>query len=201
MKKTIALLFAFAMLSGCTTYDFYRVSDDQVIPGLVADKAQVIFLRPSGGVMGGLHAVIFDVTDEKQEIVGVAPAKSKFAMNLTPGKHRLLSTNGLQGHIMELNVLAGKRYFVLVRPIYGNGFQLRPLKPSADDEFGQNNAKFPSWVSETKMAVVADDIHQWHAKFAKNINKVQVRADKVWDEKNDSQRSQLSLSRDDFEKD
>lgn len=200
MKKIIALLFTLTVLSGCATYQFFQVTDDLTIPDVVNDKAQIVFLRPSGGVMGALHAVIFDVTDEKQEILGVAPAKSKFVLNLVPGKHRLFSTNGLQGHIMEMDVLAGKRYFVLVRPIYGNGFQLRPLKPSASDEFGQNNTKFPSWVSETKVAMMADDIHQWYMKFEKNISKIKVKADKVWAEKTDIQRAKLTLASDDFER-
>ncbi len=48
--------------------------------------------------------------------------------------------------------------------------------------------------------VVADDMHQWHAKFKLKVSKIKTEADKVWREKNDVQRFQLSLASGDFEK-
>lgn len=100
---------------------------------------------------------------------------------------------------MEMKVEAGKRYYVLVRPIYGNAFQLSPLKHDTRD-LSQNSPEFPQWKSQPAMVEKASGADQWYAKFKDNVEKVKAKAITVWDEKNATQRAELTLLPEDAEK-
>lgn len=196
MFKRISIVAVALLLFGCATgkqYIFTTPSPINDVSKPTDNMAQVVFLRPSKGVMGILSAFVLDVTDGENSVIGVTPAKSKFVVNMKPGEHRLFSTQGMQGHIMELNVEAGERYYVLVRPIYGNGFQLRPLKRITDNEFGQNNTKFKGWLSDTKLVGKGQGADEWYADSFKSINKIIAKAEKVWSEKSMEQKAQLTL--------
>jgi len=200
MLRIMMMLVLSLTVVGCATpFVFNQPAAVNTIQGIDKDSAQVVFLRPSKGVMGAFAAIVFDITKENNEIIGVAPAESKFVINLTPGEHRLFATNGLQGHIMDMKVEAGKRYYVLVRPIYGNAFQLTPLKHNAALDLSQKSAEFPVWKSQTAMVEKAAGADQWYAKFKDNIEKVKASAIKVWDEKSAEQRAQLTLLPEDAE--
>ena len=193
-QKVIFLVCLFAF-SGCAVkqYQFIAESTPAKISEPSQEMAQVVFLRPSKGVMGAFNSIIIDVTQPEHKILGVAPAISKFAVDVKPGKHTLFSTHGLQGHVMNMEVEAGKRYYVLVRPIYGNGFQLRPIKHDTNNEFGFNNPEFDNWVTDTKLVSKGLGAEEWYTDFNEKNLKLLAKAQKVWDEKNDEQRFQLTL--------
>ena len=194
MKKLVLLTLVLSMLSGCiTTYQFVEPQTSYDVEGIKPNMAQIIFLRPSKGVMGAFNAVVFDITGEQRNLIGVAPAKSKFAIDIAPGDYKFLSANGLPAHVMDLSVESGKQYYVLVRPIYGNGFQLRPIKHGIGGEFDFKNPKFESWKTTTKVAVKAPGADEWYEKFASQIDKTQMKALEVWSEKDDAQRLLLTL--------
>lgn len=200
LRVLLAVVFSIIIVGCAAPFVFNQPAKSNSIPDVESGKAQVVFLRPSNGVMGAFAAIVFDVTKGGDEIIGVAPAESKFVVNLEPGTHRLFSTNGLQGHMMDMNVVSGKRYYVLVRPIYGNGFQLTPLKHDATLDLSQVSAEFPLWKSKTKMVETSEGANQWYVKFKDNISKAKEKAVAEWNEKNDSQRAQLTLTPEDAEK-
>ncbi|MDO8344142.1 MAG: hypothetical protein Q7T48_13150 [Cellvibrio sp.] len=200
LRIILACVLSFAVAGCVTTFVFNQPAEINTVQDVSIDKAQVVFLRPSKGVMGAFAAIVFDITKSNNEIIGVAPAESKFVVNLTPGEHRLFATNGLQGHIMDMKVESGKRYYVLVRPIYGNGFQLTPLKHNAAFDLSQKSPEFPLWKSQPVMVEKAAGADEWYAKFKDNVDKVKLSAIKVWNEKSDEQRAQLTLLPDDAEK-
>lgn len=201
MLKVLLTIAFSTIITGCAApFVFNQPAQSNLTPDINSEKAQVVFLRPSKGVMGAFAAIVFDITKENDEIIGVAPAESKFVVNLEPGMHRLFSTNGLQGHIMDMNVAPGKRYYVLVRPIYGNGFQLTPLKHDATLDLSQSAPEFSLWKSKTTMVEKSEGADQWHLKFKENNKKIKEKAILEWNEKNDSQRAQLTLTPEDAEK-
>ena len=197
MFKKIVFSALMLLLTGCAIKQYEFNNPNQAKAAAIAEPnsetAQIVFLRPSRGVMGGFNSVIIDVSSDDHNILGVAPAISKFAVNMAPGKHTLFSTHGLQGHVMEMEVEAGKRYYVLVRPIYGNGFQLRPIKHDTDNEFGFNNPKFDKWVADTALVSLGTGAQQWYTDFNEKNQKILAKARKVWSEKNDEQKFQLTL--------
>lgn len=200
MKNILAAILLFSTLLGCaTTYQFVEPQTSYELKNIEPGMAQVVFLRPSKGVMGAFQSVIFDITDGERKMLGVAPAKSKFAVDLEPGSYQFLSANGLPAHVMALNIEAEKRYYVVVRPIYGNGLQLRPVKRGIEGEFSFDNPEFKRWISATKVSVMASGADDWHTKFTDTIDKTQEKALKIWAEKDDSQRLLLTVMPSDAE--
>lgn len=197
MLKKIFFSCLALVFTGCAVkqYEFVNSKQDKVyeISEPSNDAAQIVFLRPSKGVMGAFNAVIIDVSNEQHNILGVSTAISKFVVEIAPGKHTLFSTHGFQGHIMEVNVEAGKRYYVLVRPIYGNGFQLRPIKHNISNEFGFNNPEFEQWVSDTSYVSMGEGAKEWYKDFYEGNQKILSKAKAVWSEKDIDQKYQLTL--------
>ena len=60
---------------------------------------------------------------------------------------------------LDATVEAGHRYYVLARFIYGHGFQLRPLRPSAPatTEFSTANPKFKEWLADATWPAHTDE--------------------------------------------
>ena len=202
MKTIAVFVFSFVALSGCvSSLDLTKVANNQAIPDPLSDKAQIVFLRPSGGNYGAFSAVVFDITGTKPEIIGAAPSWSKFIANMSPGKRRLLATlQGGQGHVMEVNVDSGRRYFVLVRTIWGQGFQLRPLRQNSENDYSQSNPDFPGWLSKTELVqMTSKEVREWETKSEKLIVETLSKAEEVWEKKSDSQHAQLTLSNTDSE--
>lgn len=200
MKKIACLLLLCVNLGGCATYTFFNPSSLTAIPPVPANKAQVVFLRPAGGFTGGLHSVIFDITDGKQEVIGVVPATSKFVLDMEPKQYRLMASDGLQGNVSEFNLQANKRYYVLVRPLFSRAFQLRPLTHNSASDYSQLHPEFEDWKADTAFVEPAADVEEWHTKFRDNLEKVQAKAEADWQAKTDEQRRELTLVPEDAEK-
>jgi hypothetical protein len=91
-------------------------------------------------------------------------------------------------------VAAGKRYYVLMRFIYAQGMQLRPIRPAGPSDFSVANKDFPEWVAITrfveKTPAADDHDRQFGASFAK------AQADGLADfrKKSLAQRAELTLN-------
>jgi hypothetical protein len=67
-------------------------------------------------------------------------SKVNIVQNVDPGKHLFIAHTVSFSHFLEADVEAGKRYYVLLRFIYGRGMQLRPIRTSGDSEFSVNRS-------------------------------------------------------------
>lgn len=200
MKKFVFIAVLAGLVAGCVTPPpLSRPAPANTVARPQADMAQVVFLRPSG-VMGPVPAFVFEITDQGKTIIGVAQSESKFVVDMASGRHRLLSTNGMPGHIMEANLAAGKRYYVVIRPIYAHGFQLRPMKHDVEGEFSLENPELEVWKSKTAVVVTTPAADQWYESYRKTIDELEAKAVQVWNEKDDAQRAQLTLLPEDAEK-
>ncbi|WP_444912176.1 hypothetical protein [Microbulbifer sp. PAAF003] len=187
----LALIFG---LAGCVQqYVFNHESSSQIVEEPQSDKAQIIFLRPSAGVFAGLNALVFDITDDNDQIVGVASARSKFLINVDPGTYTFMATEGIKGHVMQATVEPGQRYYIVVRPIYGQGFQLRPMKNNIDGEFSLESSELQLWLSKTLIVDKSSGADDWHASYEEKVQKVKEKAYEVWAEKSDDQRQLLTI--------
>lgn len=195
LAKMPLIVTALLFFYGCAApYQFVEKQEASYqITGVSPEEAQIVFLRPSKGVMGVFHSIVFNITNGERKMIGVAPARSKFAINVAPGRYKFMSANGLPAHVMEAEVEAGKRYYVIVRPIYGNGLQLRPIKRGIEGEFSYNNPSLEKWKNDTKVAVMAVGAEDWYTKFSAAIDKTEVKAQTVWAEKSDEQRRLLTI--------
>jgi len=122
---------------------------------------------------------------------------SKSVQVVAPGHHVFASNAAGGSHVLEADVVAGKRYYVLLRFVHAHGMQLRPLRPTGTTAYSVNYKDFGDWVASTSLVVktpAADDFNQKHADlFAKE----QDAALAEWSKKSPAQRAALTLNVDD----
>ena len=108
-----------------------------------ADKAGVVFVRPSG--LG--FAINFAVLDQNGTWIGDAVAKAHFAVMLPPGDYMFVGW-AENTAALKATVAAGRLYYVQVVPTMGFGsahVRLEALTPRSAD-WSQLN----TWLGETK---------------------------------------------------
>jgi hypothetical protein len=125
-------------------------SPNYVLAAPPADQAQIVFVEPINKIQGLFPIAIYDLTGEQRSLIAVSWWKGKTAVLVPPGKHMLFATPGGIGHVMEANVEAGKRYYVLLRFIYANGMQLRPIRTGGDSPYRITSPDFAKWLKETR---------------------------------------------------
>jgi hypothetical protein len=103
---------------------------------------------------------------------------------------------GGSAHIMEADLVAGKRYYVLLRFIYANGMQLRPIRPTGPSDFAVTNKDFPEWVSITHFVdkTPAADVREHTATIDAALARSQADGLAEWAKKTPAQRAELTLN-------
>jgi hypothetical protein len=153
-KKLLMIAVTIAVALGTTTTfakekpkPWVVESPNYVLAAPPADQAQIVFVEPINKIQGMFPIAIFDVTNDQHSLIAVSWWKGKTVALLTPGKHLLYAA---PNHILEANVEAGKRYYVLLRFIYANGMQLRPIRTSGDSPYRTTSPDFPKWLKATR---------------------------------------------------
>jgi hypothetical protein len=171
----------------------FVVVPDYTIPAPPADQAQIVFLEPINKIQGMFPAGIFVIDGDQRRLLNVTSWRSKSVANLPPGKHLLLSSH--VGHLMEANVEAGKRYYVLMRFIYANGLQLRPIRPSGTSEYRVNGPHFPKWMKQTERFVqMSPDAETYFTTFKGAVDQAQKKALENWQAKTPAEIAELTLN-------
>lgn len=151
MKKLLLIALATLASAGAFAKEkpkpWVIESPNQSVAAPPPDQAQIIFVEPINKIQGLFPIAIFDLNDNKRTLVAVSWWKGKTAVLLSPGKHLLYAN---PNHIMEANVEAGKRYYVLLRFIYANGFQMRPIRTSGTSEYRTTSPEFAKWLKVTR---------------------------------------------------
>lgn len=200
MHRLFLILLSLALLAlgGCATKPVkpkFVESSGQALAPPPLDKAQVIFLEPINSIQGIVPVGLFDVNDSGRTLLAITGAHSKAAVLLTPGHHRLMANHsGMIAHYLDANVEAGKRYYVLVRFIYGRGFQLRPLRTSGPSDYTILHKDYPSWVSNTRYVEMTREGVEHFERFKVDVDKSQAEGWKTWLEKTDQERAELTLN-------
>ncbi|MBW2016911.1 MAG: hypothetical protein JRJ01_08735 [Deltaproteobacteria bacterium] len=112
MKKwgKVVLFVAFILLAaGCAGSSPYMRQSSPPGDNPPADKARVYFMRPSG--FG--FAVHFQIWD-RENLIGLAQAKSYFVYECDPGKHLFIGI-AENKRAVEADLKAGKSYYILTQ--------------------------------------------------------------------------------------
>jgi hypothetical protein len=107
-----------------------------------ADKAVVVFMRPSG--FGA--ALAQTILDDKGRFLGDALPSSRFAVKVPSGEHTFIVWAENTG-VLKANLAPGKIYFVEVSLSMGFGSasaELLAIKPSTE-----NWAELDEWLADT----------------------------------------------------
>ena len=190
---------SFLLLAACVEPPpaFFTPNADQTLPPPPAERAQVVFLHPGGGMIPMLGHV-YELNGEQREYIGTLGPKTKLVYNVAPGRHMFMSNSVGFGHILEANVDAGKRYYVLLRNVHGRGEQLRPIRNAGGDpEFTTGNPKFRQWLTESQVITPTADAAAFQTKHKSFHDDSYARGWKEWQEKRPDQRAELTLNRED----
>ena len=164
-----------------------------------ADQAQIVFVEPINKIQGMFPICVMNVTDNKRQLLAVSWWKGKTVATLPPGKHLLFS--GM--HVMEANVEAGKRYYVLLRFIYAQGMQLRPIRTGGTSPYRTNTPDFAKWMKDTRWVQKTDEANRWcgetiaDPKWAETYENAVQNALNNWQAKAPAEAAELTLNPDD----
>jgi len=203
MTRPSLFLLALLMSSGVEAKEKPRPvvieSANQSVAAPPADQAQIIFVEPINKIQGMFPIAIYELDGDKRTLLAVSWWKGKTVALLPPGKHVLFATPGGLGHIMEANVEAGKRYYVLLRFIYANGFQMRPLRTAGASEYRTTSPDFAKWIHETRWVEKTPEAEVFFAqeRVQKAMNTGQQTAVNNWQAKTAAEAAELTLNPED----
>jgi len=164
------------------------------------DQAQIVFLDPSNAIANAFAPAVYDVTPgESRAFLAKLGAHVNAAAFVAPGHHLLMVRTLAVTQFLDTTVEAGHRYYVLVRFVYGHGFQLRPLRPSVSSgtsEYSTGNPKFKEWLSDAAWPAHTDEYPQGSdpAKFAARLDEHQAAGLAEWNAKTPDQKAELTLT-------
>jgi hypothetical protein len=196
-RRLVLLSVLLSTLIGCATgpkVPFFVEASNQTLAPPPSDKAQIVFLEPFNSIGSNIPVGIFDVTGGGRTMIGATTAHSKIAVLFTPGHHLLVDNPGGNAHYLDVNVEAGKRYYVLMRFIYGNGFQMRPLRPSGSSDYTVLNKSFPAWISESQFVEKTASTDSFYERFKDSMIKTEAESWKSWLNKTPQEREELTLN-------
>lgn len=199
--KAIKALCALAvlMLAACaSTNPMINPVADQTLPPPPADKAQIVFINPANAVAAAFLSGVYDIKGENKELFGMLGSKTKLVKNVEPGRHLFMSNTIAVSHLMEADVQAGKRYYVVMRFIYGRGMQLRPIRPTGNGEFSADSGQFKEWNAISSLVEKTPDADAWFTRFKSTVDEAQAKAMTEWQGKDASQKAELTLNSADF---
>ena len=150
--KILAALTAALALSACMSDRMAAVAEPPMVTAPPADKAVMVFLRPS--TFGfGVQSSVFDVTESRPIFVGIVSSTSKIAYASPPGVRRFMVL-GESADFMDAQLDPGKTYYALVTPRVGMWkarFSLRPVH--AGDSELPDQLKSCSWIDNTPASI------------------------------------------------
>ncbi len=200
MNRRVPILLAlFLALGGCASEPpkpQFVESANQTLSPPPPDKAQIVFLEPINSIQGMVPVGIFEMNGDNRTLLATTGAHSKVAILFTPGHHLLMANqSGAVAHFLDANVEAGKRYYVLLRFIYANGFQMRPVRPSgSSSDYTIANKNFPAWISETRFVDKTPDSDAFFEKYKDAVTKSQTSGWNSWLAKTAQERAELTLN-------
>ncbi|MDH5325275.1 MAG: hypothetical protein OEZ68_15800 [Gammaproteobacteria bacterium] len=179
------LLAVFALfMSGCATVSHHMspVPPANVVDKAAADKALVVFLRPSN-YGGAVQATLYD----GDTYIGTLSAKKQIAYETDPGEHMFMVV-GESADFMKADLLAGKTYYAQVvarMGLWKARFSFRPMNGQvAENELQQ-------WLSASEQVSVNQEGLAWAKANAASIAEKKADYLPKWEAKPDSDKQIL----------
>lgn len=201
MKLHGIFLAGLLAISGCASAPppapFAVAAPEAALPPPPAGMAQIVFVMPKNLFVDTAYVGLYDIHGPENTLMAMVPSHGKTVQLVTPGHHQFFSAFGAQNHLMDADVVAGKRYYVLMRFIYAGGFQLRPIRTSGPSDYSAKNKDFASWVSSTHFVDKTAEADAWYANHRQYVNEALAAAQVVWGKKSAEQHAELTLNAND----
>ncbi|WNO10634.1 hypothetical protein [Teredinibacter sp. KSP-S5-2] len=201
IKLVVFWFFSALTLSACVGSVPYKNSQNQTIPKAPSDKAQIVFLRSSSTFAGGkIPAVLFDVSGEKEVVIGAIPNRTKLVHLAEPGNHYFMVHSNEAADFLAAELLPGKTYYVLVRPFPGAAtyrFSFAPFRNSSSDEFSLQSNRFKEWLNSTTVVEPTDETYVWYQNNSVDVKTKREKYWPVWSDKSEAQRDSQTMNKND----
>ncbi len=161
MKKLkIGIIFFIPLiLIGCGGTMMVKAPSQQVKPAS-SDKATIVFMRTSF-VAGAIGVELFETTNGDLKLIGGLAMGKKVAYQTTPGE-KVFMAYGTAADFMKANVIAGKTYYVIVRPNWGTGgFAPTPIRGDKSGEYNIHTSDFKDWLADTELVEPGPEVETW----------------------------------------
>ena len=180
MKKINLLLVLFVGFSliGCAAQSAYMKPAGLDVAGYRPDsnEAAVIFMRPSR-FGGAIQSSVFDVTTEKNVLIGIVSSKTKLVYKTSPGKHLFMVVSE-SADFMGAELEGGKTYYAIVTPRMGVWRARFSLSPVRRNEINTN--EFKTWESSCKFVAKLASADKWAQDNAQSIQSKRKRYYDNW---------------------
>lgn len=159
-----------------------------------ADAAVVVFMRPSS-YGAAIKSSVYDVTDGKQEFIGIVSHKDKVAYRVAPGKH-LFMVVAENGDFLDADLQAGKTYYAVVSPrmgVWKARFSLLPVHTDPTAEFNTSTVEFAKWMEKTNWVKRGPAADAWYAEHQADVAKKREKYLRNWNARSDADKASLRL--------
>ncbi len=169
-----------------TRWNTTMIKDDQSLPVPSPDTAVIVFLT------GVPNNVIYDVTSESPELVGVLNADTKIAYEVTAGEHYFMTL--FASRFMVANVTGGKTYYILLDistvdatvalvttlfvstiagASYGNSGQLVPVRNGGEGRLQYSDEYIQEMLEDDKFVELTQKAQEYYLNetWTKNVKK------------------------------
>jgi hypothetical protein len=188
---SLALFLAFPALA---KVKILQPTARQEMAAPAAGKAQVVFLRASK-YFPTMLTYLYEKQPERDAFISAIGGMNKVVVDVEPGERMFVSSNGIGTHFLKANVEAGKRYYVLVRPIHGYGFQLRPMRRDGSTDYNTRVPEFAEWLAKTvQVETTADQAAVLRQQVRRTLDPTYDKGWAEWTAKTPEQIAELTLN-------
>jgi uncharacterized protein YaiE (UPF0345 family) len=192
-NRNVIFVLLFLSLAGCASSRMKPVAEAQAPYVLTAGESQVIFMRPSY-FGGAIQSSVFDVTDEKNELIGIVSAGTKVRYGTQPGEH-LFMVIGENADFMRAFLEPNKTYYARVTVRMGfmkARFSLNPVhKDELDGQSFKNDENGTHFVENTEQS------RQWAIDNWDSISTKKAEYQHKWAAKTPAEKAKYTLTVDD----
>lgn len=195
--KLLSLAAVALLLTSCASSKMVNRTD-QTTEVPAADKAQVIFMRPSsfGGVV---QASLFDVSSTDPEFIGIVSTGTQVSYMLDPGEHVFMVVSEA-ADFLPAKLVGGKTYYAIVTARMGAWkarFSMAPVRKSAPGDYQYESDKFQGWLEKMRFVENTPESIAWFQANKADIKGKQIRYWQVWQEKSEADVAARTLNADD----
>ncbi len=190
LNRNVIFILFFILSTGCASSRMKPVPEAQAPYVLAASESQIVFMRPSF-LGGAVQSSVFDVTDNKDELIGIVSAGTKVRYVTQPGEH-LFMVIGESADFMRAYVDPGKTYYALVTPRMGFWKARFSLKPVRRDEL--DGETFKGWDKSTSFVENTEQSRQWARENRHSISTKKAEYLQKWAAKSPADKAEVTLT-------
>lgn len=192
MVLLVALLAM--VMTSCVSTSNHMVRSATLEPQAEADKALVVFMRPSN-YGGGIQSTVYDATQPQEHFIGIVSSNTKIAYQAEPGKH-LFMVIGENADFVNATLDAGKTYYILVSPrmgVWKARFSLLPIHSDASAKYSLRSKDFRDWQADTHFVERTPAADAWYQANAASVSAKRAEYMVRWNGSSAEQQAELTL--------